>query len=118
MDGFKLDKTRIDFQLKTIKDHMPNTYAEIQSKARTIGRAAFALVRHAASGRPNCFYAVEAGHVVGTPFDQIKCAEAALLMVRFGSTFLCMWPDEVPAEFREVTPAVAVSDPDADRRPS
>lgn len=82
-----------DKQIETIKAYMPSTYEAVQAKADEIGREAFALVRRGARGEPNCFYAFERGRVVGTPFDQAVTPEVAQLIVRFGATFLCMWPE-------------------------
>lgn len=81
-----------DKQIATIKASMPGVYGAVQAKAEEIGREAFALVRRGARGEPNCFYAFEGGRVVGTPFDQEVTPEVAQLIVRFGATFLCMWP--------------------------
>ena len=79
--------------LARIKANMPRTYADIQAQAGgPRGRATFALVRRGLRGEANCFYAVEAGHVVGAPFDQAVTADAAAVMVRFGAEFLVMWP--------------------------
>ena len=80
--------------LALIKGSMPKTYANIQEQATgPLGRAAFALVRRALKGEANCFYAIEGGHVVGTPFDRPDLTDAvAATMVRFGSGFLTMWP--------------------------
>lgn len=79
--------------LHIIKTDMPSTYAAIQAHAAAHGNQAFALVRRALRGEANCFYALEAGHVVGTPFsDRTVTDEVAGLMVRFGVSFLIMWP--------------------------
>lgn len=75
-----------------IKTHMPQTYAAIQDKAAEVGNVAYQWVRQACNGQPNRFYAVEAGHVVGTPFDQAVTADLAALMVQFGCGFLVLWP--------------------------
>lgn len=77
--------------LATIKAHMPQTYAEIQRQAQARGNAVFGLVRRGCSGQADCFYAVEAGHVVGTPFAQSDVTDqVARLMVGFGCGFLVM----------------------------
>jgi len=79
--------------LALIKDNMPRTYADIQAQAGgPRGRATFALVRRGLRGEANCFYAVEAGHVVGAPFNQNVTADAAAVMVQFGAEFVVMWP--------------------------
>lgn len=75
-----------------IKSHMPETYKEIQVKAKAIGNDAFVLVRRGIRGEPNCFYAFEAGHVVGTPFSEPNIrADVAMYMVQFGVSFCCIW---------------------------
>jgi len=80
--------------LALIKGSMPKTYADIQSQASgPLGRTAFALVRRGLKGEANCFYAIEAGHVVGTPFNcPAITPEVAATMVRFGAGFVAMWP--------------------------
>ncbi|SIR00261.1 hypothetical protein SAMN05880557_10790 [Pseudacidovorax sp. RU35E] len=81
-------------QLKTeIKERMPEVYAAIQQKARVVGKQAFAWVTLGLRGEPNCFYAIERGRVVGTPFDQAVMADVAVAMVQFGCSFVCIWPD-------------------------
>lgn len=86
--------------LHTIKTLMPNVYESIQAKAESVGNDAFALVRRGLAGQPGCFYAFEAGHVVGTPFgrDDPRQAQTAQFLVWFGCAHVCIWPmtdDEV-----------------------
>lgn len=78
--------------LATIKASMPRTYADIQAQAKARGNQAYALVRRSLKGEPNCFYAMEGGHVVGTPFDQHLTAEVAQYVVAFGGGFVTCWP--------------------------
>lgn len=88
----------VEAQVEQIRRQMPETYAAIRERAATHGNDTFALVRRALRGEPGCFYAVEAGHVVGTPFEcRDVTDEVAGLMVRFGCTFLVMWPADVVA---------------------
>lgn len=84
-----------DRAIAVIKAQMPETYKSIQAKANRVGRLAFALVRRALKGEPNCFWACERGHVVGTPFrdDEIE-RDIAQLMVQFGTTSVCIWGRE------------------------
>jgi len=84
----------VETQLALIKDHMPMTYADIQAQAAgPRGKHTFALVRRGLRGDLGCFYAIEAGHVVGTPFGQSDMPpELAVLMVGFGCKHLVMWP--------------------------
>lgn len=85
----------VEAQVKVIKDRMPATYASIQSKAKGMGRGAFALVRRSLAGTPNLFWAMERGHVMGTPFsaDQPIAADVATAMVSFGATSVVIWAD-------------------------
>lgn len=80
--------------LLLIKTRMPMTYEQIQRKAAQQGNAVYTLVRRALRGEANCFWAVEAGNVVGTPFAghpvQGKAAEA---LVRFGCAHVCIIAD-------------------------
>ncbi|MFD1709076.1 hypothetical protein FVQ98_14590 [Ottowia sp. GY511] len=81
--------------LATIKAHMPQTYADIQAKAKgSLGNEAFALVRRSLRGEPNCFYAIEGGHVVGAPFMDMAAnlEEVITLGLAFGIGFMIVWP--------------------------
>ena len=80
--------------LATIKGRMPLTYADIQAQAAARGNEAFALVRRALKGEHNCFYAIEAGHVVGAPFDHIDAETRQLVALgtQFGVGFFTLWP--------------------------
>ena len=78
-----------------IKNEMPDLYASIQLKAKSIGNEAFTWVRRGLQGEPNCFYGFENGRVVGTPFS-IQCEhvdQQVRDMVAFGSTFCSLWGD-------------------------
>lgn len=80
--------------IATIKGRMPEVYKAIQSKAATLGKPAFALVRNGIKGQPNCFYAFERGHVVGTPFTlQDINRDVAQLMVTLGVDHVVVWPE-------------------------
>lgn len=83
----------VEKQLGVIKTSMPAVYASIKAKASEIGGEAYVLVRRGLRGEADCFYAFERGHVVGTPFCQAVMADVAKLMVEFGGTYLCMWPE-------------------------
>lgn len=100
MDGPATKRPQeVELQVAEIKTHMPETYKAIQAKAELIGREAYAHVRHGLAGRPNRFYAVESGRVVGTPFDLPGVAdEVARVIVQFGVTFLIMWAPEAQVE--------------------
>lgn len=93
-----MDTTRTPEQVeamkKLIKAQMPETYKAIveRSAAADLDKQAFALVTRGLRGEPNCFYAMERGHVVGTPFNiPDVTAELAATIVRFGCSFLIMW---------------------------
>lgn len=78
-----------------IRDHMPETYKAIQAKADKIGSHAYRLVRASLKGEPNRFYAIERGHVAGTPFNMDNVpAEIARLALQFGISYLIMWAPE------------------------
>lgn len=107
--------SRVSQQLATIKAHMPETYKLIQAWAQEIGNEAFRYVRRGCSGEPDCFWACEAGHVVGTPFAmQAINDDVARYMVRFGCTFVAVRADgrgnagRMPAS---ATPPVQTSAP-------
>lgn len=88
-------KGYVDAQLAVLKQHMPDTYREIQAKAAAIGKPAYNFVRRGIAGQPNMFYAMERGVVMGTPFDLPGVSEEiARLIVQFGCTFLIMWAPE------------------------
>jgi hypothetical protein len=75
-----------------IKAYMPETYKAIQAKAKEIGNAAFLLVRRGIRGEPNCFWAMENGRVVGTPFNLPEVSrDVAQYMVTFACAYVCIW---------------------------
>lgn len=85
----------IDAQLALIKDHMPMTYKAIKDKAGEIGNRAYGYVRSGIVGKPNTFYAIEAGRAVGTPFVNVVGADQLADYIRqFGCTFLILWAAE------------------------
>lgn len=85
----------IDAQLALIKDHMPMTYKAIKDKAGEIGNRAYGYVRSGIAGKPNTFYAIEAGRAVGTPFVNVVGADQLADYIRqFGCTFLILWAAE------------------------
>lgn len=85
-------KVDVGPMIDIIKRHMPETYKYIQVKAQEIGNLAYELVRRGLRGEANCFYAVEAGRVVGTPFSTGPITdELAGYMCEFGVAFMCMF---------------------------
>lgn len=77
--------------LQLIKTRMPQTYEQITRKAKVQGNGVYTLVRRGLRGDSNCFWAMEAGHVVGTPFEATHPVSAvmALSMVKFGCAHVC-----------------------------
>jgi len=85
----------VQARVQLIKAQMPETYASIVAKAGEIGNEAYALVRRGLRGEPNCFYAMERGHVVGAPFNLPNLPDdVARLLLQFGVTFMVMWAPE------------------------
>ncbi len=92
MDTLKKTPAEVAQVLQLIKTKMPNVYKAIQKKATEIGDEAYSLVRQGVRGEPYTFYAMEAGHVVGTPFEGHEIeGDVAKMMCRFGCGFMCMW---------------------------
>lgn len=87
----------VEQETELIKTKMPETYKAIQAKAAEIGRQAFALVRRGLSGEPDCFYTMESGYVMGTPFagknlDGTSIMdEIARYMVQFGCSHIVVF---------------------------
>lgn len=78
--------------IEVIKNQMPQTYQSIKDKANESGKEAYALVRRGLKGEANCFWAMEAGHVMGTPFNLVGIgADIAHLMCQFGCRHVVMW---------------------------
>jgi len=87
--GSKLDVTA---KIEEIKQFMPETYKSIKAKSSVIGNEAFVLVRRGLRGEANCFWACEAGRVVGTPFSLVEVArDIAQYMVTFGVSQVVIW---------------------------
>jgi hypothetical protein len=95
MDGSQFRQApQVDVEegIRNIKVNMPQTYRSIQAKASEIGREAYALVRRSLAGQRNAFYAIERGHVVGTPFEEVDLVpDVARLMVQFECRSVVMW---------------------------
>lgn len=86
-------KVDVSAQIEEIKRFMPETYKSIQDKAYLIGNEAYVLVRKGLRGEPNCFYALERGRVVGTPFSLTEVTDyIARTMVTLGCAYVCIWP--------------------------
>lgn len=82
----------VSAKLEEIKTYMPETYQGIKARADLIGGEAYVYVRRGLRGEPNCFYAFEAGRVVGTPFNLIDQArDVAQMMVTQCPSSMCLW---------------------------
>lgn len=95
MDTQRKAAVDVEAKIAEIKAHMPNTYASIQRKAALLGGQAYELVRRGLRGEPNCFYAIEAGYVMGTMFDAShpETVLVALGMVDLGvQCCATIWP--------------------------
>lgn len=92
-------KAEVAAKIDQIKQHMPEVYKCIKAKAGEIGNQAFELVRRGLRGEANCFYAFEAGHVVGTPFTLTEVSrDIAQYMVTFGCVHVCIFQAAVLSE--------------------
>jgi hypothetical protein len=79
-------------QIAIIQNRMPQTYATIKQKAAEVGKVAYALVRRGLAGQPNNFWAMEAGYVMGTPFNHTEISrDVAQSMVTFGIAHVCVF---------------------------
>jgi len=86
-------------EIQVIKQHMPETYKSIQAKAAEIGNEAYVLVRRGLRGEPNCFWAMERGHIKGTLFNLPDTQrDVAWAMVCWGSAHVCIFPPSVTKE--------------------
>ena len=84
----------IQEKIELIKTAMPETYKAIGDKAHLIGNDAYALVKRGLRGEPNCFWAMERGHVVGTVFYHSPITDyIARNMVEFGCAYVCIFGD-------------------------
>lgn len=86
--------------LQMIKTAMPLTYRSIQNKAAQFGNDVYRLVRLGIRGQANCFWAMEGGRVVGTPFASTHpvAAVAAQGLVQFGCAHVCIVAEPAKAE--------------------
>jgi hypothetical protein len=79
-------------KIEEIRRFMPETYKAIQDRAKVSGNNVYAYVRRGLRGEADCFYAIEGGRVVGTPFAVSDVdAMLARYMVQFGCQHLVMW---------------------------
>ena len=86
-------KATVNPLIEKIKTSMPHVHRAVQAKAAEIGNEAYTLVRRGLLGEPDCFYAFESGHVVGTPFKASGImSDVAAMMVQFGCAHVCIFP--------------------------
>ena len=96
-------KIDVPAKIDEIKRFMPATYSAIKTKAEEVGNDAFVLVRRGLRGEPNCFYAFEAGRVVGTVFTGKNLDgtgiqdEVARYLVQFGVSNVVIFASDRPA---------------------
>ncbi len=75
----------IEALIAEIKQYMPETYKSIKERAYLVGNDTYTLVRRGLRGEPNCFYCIERGRVMGTPFAVSGVTDLiARQMVEFG----------------------------------
>lgn len=98
MTAEQVRAVRVQYGMDTIKECMPNVYQQIKQRADEVGNVVFALVRAGLAGQPGCFYAFEAGHVVGQPAGVIEKDQAELgsFVACFGCAYVCIF-GELPA---------------------
>jgi hypothetical protein len=88
-------EAEVEALLLTIKTKMPLTYAAVKAKAQAVGGDAYAWVRQGLRGAPDCFYAVEVGHAVGTPFERGDVmAELRRWQRLYGDVTVCFFATE------------------------
>ena len=98
MDTQTPARADVSGKIAEIKEHMPAVYEAIQRKAAEAGNVAYEWVRKALRGEPGCFWAIEGGRVVGTPFyGHSVMGAVAKGIVEFGCAYVCIWPDTPPA---------------------
>ena len=92
----KRSEQEVATKVAEIKANMPETYKAIQDKAKVQGNEAYAQVRRGLRGEPNCFFAIERGWKMGTPFNITDIqADVALRMVQFGVDYAMVWMEPV-----------------------
>lgn len=95
MDTQTTARADVSGKIAEIREHMPAVYSAIQRKARDAGNVAYEWVRKGLRGEPGCFWAIEGGRVVGTPFYGHPVMDAvARGIVEFGCAYVCIWPDQ------------------------
>lgn len=72
-----------------LRQHMPETAKWVEAKRQELGAEHVnGCIRRAMKGEPGLFYAMERGHVLGTPFPSTHpIAADQALAVQLGCTF-------------------------------
>lgn len=78
--------------MSDLKSQMPTVATIVQERRQAWGDAHVnRCIKEGLKGRPNRFYAIEAGHIVGTPFDATTdLHHAAKLAAIVGGAFVAM----------------------------
>lgn len=96
MDTWTLSKEQAEALVVLMRDKMPSTTARVREEATCKGNGVYAVVRRGLRGEPGCFWAIEAGHVIGTPLGlEAVLPDVAMAMVTFGASFVCAFGPEV-----------------------
>lgn len=74
-----------------LRQQMPETAAYVDRRRAEWGADYVndKIKRAVKDGEANCFYAVEGGHVLGTPFQSAVSADVAQLILHWGMSFVC-----------------------------
>jgi hypothetical protein len=83
-------------ELATIAQRMPLTTDWVKQRRREWGNEyVTGMIRRGMQGERNCFYAIEAGHFIGTPFDwNEKLMFAVSMSVLTGAKFIAGMRDK------------------------
>ena len=82
-----------------LRQHMPETAKWVDQKRQELG-AEFVngCIRRALKGEPGFFYAMERGHILGTPFPATHpIAESQNYAITMGCTFAGFIAEPIPA---------------------
>jgi hypothetical protein len=91
MDTLTANRSKED-----VEQDLPKLYTAIKDRA-VVQPDVYAMVRRGLRGEANQFYAMEAGHVMGTPFSGDRWAKVTDVLrqtaLQFGFGFVVMWGD-------------------------
>ncbi|WPG35146.1 hypothetical protein [Variovorax sp. EBFNA2] len=75
-----------------MRSAMPKTASMVDMRRAEWGKEyVHAMIKRGVAGEPNCFYAAEAGHTLGTPFAGPIAEDVAWHMVTFGVDAMCFF---------------------------